>query len=219
MASPDAQLLSRIAAGDQGALGELLQNHHQRLYNVSLRIVGNRDDAAEITQDALLKVIEHIGDYNGQCAISTWMIRITMNLSISHLRKRRLRLTTSLDGTSGDGSGGASGGDQGTALREQISGPAELSPVARVEHHEMLTQLHKAMRQLDEEYRSILVLRDLQDMDYSDIAHVLEIPVGTVKSRLFRARLALRQKMQKLCPAVMGKVSLVGGDGSTGAGG
>jgi RNA polymerase sigma-70 factor, ECF subfamily len=222
MSSTDAQLLSRIAAGDKGALGELLQSHQQRLYNVSLRMVGNRDDAAEIAQDALLKIIEHIGDYNGQCAVTTWMIRITMNLSISHLRKRRLRLTTSLDSAGGggaDGSGSESGGDQGTPLRDQISGPAELSPPARVEHHEMLTQLHKAMRQLDEEYRSILVLRDLQEMDYSDIAHVLDVPVGTVKSRLFRARLALRQKMQKLCPAVRGRVSLVGGDGSTGIGG
>jgi RNA polymerase sigma-70 factor, ECF subfamily len=199
MPPPQEQLiLQKVTAGDRGALGQLLELYQHRVYNVCLRMVGNRDDAAEVAQDAMLKVVEHIGDYNGQCAISTWMIRIAMNLSISHLRRRRLRLTTSLDA----GGAGSDDADQSTPLREQIGDPREPGPESGVQHNEMIAHLHKALRQLDEEFRSVLVLRDVEEMDYQQIAEILALPVGTVKSRLFRARLALRQKMCALYPSL-----------------
>lgn len=195
----EKQLIDLARKGDRSALGHLLENHHNRLYNVALRMVSNRDDAAEITQDAMLKVVKHIESYDGRSKLSTWMIRITMNQAISFLRKRKLRKTTSLD-MEYSGGGTAGDGGEGSTLRERIPGDEELGPTQRVEHSEMMDQLHQALDRVDNDFRAILVLRDINEMDYQQISDVLSVPVGTVKSRLFRARLALREEMAKVFP-------------------
>lgn len=196
----EEQLVAAVQRGDKAALGELLQGFQHRLFAVAYRMVSNRDDAAELTQDAMLKVIQHIDSYDGRSQISTWMIRIVMNLSISHLRKRRLRQTTSIDAPAG-GFGGADSDDQGSALRMQLMDDREPGPELSVEKAEMIQQLHIALDGLEPDFKSVLVLRDLNEMDYAQIAEALEIPVGTVKSRLFRARLALRKLMNSNSPA------------------
>lgn len=189
-AQTEQNLVERIQGGDRAALGELLDSYQHRLFSVALRMVSNRDDAAEVTQDAMLKIVQHIDKYNGTAAISTWMIRIVMNMSISHLRKRKLRLTVSLDST-----GKAGNDDQSSALREQLPDDGEPGPAMSVQKREMVKILHNCLARLEEDFRSVLVLRDLNEMNYEQIAGTLEIPVGTVKSRLFRARLALRKLM------------------------
>ena len=191
------QLVEKARRGDHGALGQLLQEHQLRLFNIVLRMVGQRDDAAEITQDAMVKVVEHIGDFRGQADISTWMIRIAMNLSFSWLRKQRLRRTTSLDDRNA-AAGSRFGDDQLTPLRQQLTDTREPQPLLRVQHNEMLGYLHGCMNRLQDDLRAVLVLRDIDQMAYDRIADVLAIPVGTVKSRLFRARLALRHEMAQL---------------------
>jgi RNA polymerase sigma-70 factor (ECF subfamily) len=190
----EPQLVARVMRGDRAALGDLLSAYQHRLFNVSLRMVGNRDDAAEVTQEAMLKIVEHIRDYNGKAAISTWMIRIVMNLSISLLRKRKLRQTASLEGAMPDN------GDQSAALRDRIADEREPGPEQSVQRREMIAHLHKALARLEEDFRAVLVLRDIDELDYSRIADVLGVPVGTVKSRLFRARLALRHEMLQVYP-------------------
>ena len=195
----EPQIVEAVMRGDKVALGQLLQLYQSPLYNVCLRMLGNADDAAEITQDAMLKVIEHVKDFHGQSDVSTWMIRIAMNLCISHLRKRKLRMATSLDGTSGGGRDNGSD-DQTTPLRQEIADHREPPPDSGVQQRELIRHLHTALGTLDEDFRSVLVLRDIQEMDYQQIAAVLALPVGTVKSRLFRARLALRHEMLKLSP-------------------
>lgn len=198
--------IDAVMRGDAGALGRLLEFHQHRLYNVCFRMLGHRDDAAEVSQEAMLKIVEHIHDFNGQSEITTWMVRIAMNLSISHLRKRKLRQTTSLDaGFGGSGGGGISGGsggvdDQSTALRAELKDHREPSPASSVEQNETIAQLQVALARIEEDFRAILVLRDIEGMDYQHIADVLALPVGTVKSRLFRARLALRHEMLRLNP-------------------
>lgn len=189
-------LVNQAQNGNQSALSELLQGHQKRLFNTTLRMVGNYDDAAEVTQETMLKIIEHIGDFNGQASISTWMTRIAMNLSFSHLRKRRVRQAVSLD-TAGSANRSGLGGDQLTPLREQIANQREPEPQLRVQKDEMVAQLQSAMNALQDDLRAVLVLRDIDELDYQQIAEVLDIPVGTVKSRLFRARLALREEMVK----------------------
>jgi len=187
----EAQLVEAVARGDQTALGDLLDAYQQRIYNVCLRMLGNRDDAAEVSQEAMLRIIQHIGQFKGQSRLSTWIIRIAMNLSVSRLRKRKVRQTVSLD---------AVDDDQSTALRDQLADEAEPGPESSVQEKEMLAHLHTALGLVDEQFRSVLVLRDIEQMDYRQIAEVLSVPTGTVKSRLFRARLALRRQLQKLCP-------------------
>lgn len=190
----DATLIEQIQQGDRSALGTLLQRHQQRLYNVALRMVSNRDDAAEVTQDAMLKVCEHIDGFRSDAQITTWMTRIVMNQSISLLRKRKVRKHISLE-SSGPSS---NGDDQATSLRQYLADSGEPGPEDRVETGEMIEYLKQAIARLDDDFRAVLVLRDIEQMDYQQIAGVLELKVGTVKSRLFRARLALRQEVQKL---------------------
>lgn len=190
----DATLIEQIQQGDRSALGTLLQRHQQRLYNVALRMVSNRDDAAEVTQDAMLKVCEHIDGFRSDAQITTWMTRIVMNQSISLLRKRKVRNHISLESVGPS----SNGDDQATSLRQYLADSGEPGPEDRVETGEMLEYLKQAIARLDDDFRAVLVLRDIEQMDYQQIAEVLELKVGTVKSRLFRARLALRQEVQKL---------------------
>ena len=188
----EKKLIEAAQRGDQSAMGLLLERYQDRLYRVVLRMVSHRDDAAEVTQDAMLKVIKNISRFKGDSNISTWMIRIAMNQSISHLRRRKLRKTTSLDQTPGDD-------PNNRAMRHDLHDSSEPPPEMRVEQSEMVEILHRALGMLAEDFRSVIVLRDIDQMDYQQIAEVLDIPTGTVKSRLFRARLALRQQMMQLC--------------------
>jgi RNA polymerase sigma-70 factor (ECF subfamily) len=192
----DAQLIQAAQRGDREALGQLLQHHQQRIFNICLRMVSHRDDAIEIAQDVMVKVIEHIADFKGQAALTTWITRIAMNQSISHLRKRKLRQTTSLDTSVTDP------GDQLSPLREQLKDSREPTPLKSVQNREMLMHLQEALSQIEDDFRVVLVLRDFQQMDYQQVAEVLDVPVGTVKSRLFRGRLALRKVMQERYPQI-----------------
>jgi len=198
MAEPDEKkLLSMARAGDTDALGILLERERDRVFNVCLRMVSHREDAAELTQETLLKTVEQLQTFEGKSKLSTWMTRIAMNLSISHLRKRKVRRAMSLDQPTAAG-GGDGVDDQAGALRSFLADRRELSPGHRVETGDMLAHLENAMSGLDEEFRAVIVLRDIEQMDYQGMAQTLEVPVGTVKSRLFRARLALRETMQRL---------------------
>ncbi|MEX0886470.1 MAG: sigma-70 family RNA polymerase sigma factor [Phycisphaeraceae bacterium] len=188
----DAQLLDRARAGDRQALGALLTRHERRLYNVILRMVRQRDDAAELTQQALTKIIEHLPSFRGDAAVGTWMTRIAMNEALAHVRRGALRRTTSLDapiGGNGDG--------RQTAAGDYLVDRREPPPARGIEMKEERERLEAAIAGLEPEFRAVLVLRDVAGMDYGQIAAVLELALGTVKSRLFRARLALREQLSE----------------------
>ena len=195
-ADQDGDLVARARSGDQAALGQLLQTHERRIYNVCLRMVNQAEDAAELTQDALMKVVQKLDGFRGDSRFGTWLTRVAMNGCLSHLRKRKLRTTASLDS---DLPGAA-------ALRLADSLPQSREPDAhsRVEQKEGLRLLYEALAGLDPDQRAVIVLRDIDQMDYTQIAETLEIPPGTVKSRLFRARLALRQSMNPADAAAPG---------------
>jgi len=188
----ERQLVDQIQRGDLGALGELLGAYQKRVYHVCLRMVSNRDDAAELTQEALLRAVKHVDSFKKNSRFSTWLIRIAMNLSISHLRKYGRRKTISLDMTVGS----EHGGDQASSLKDLMANEREQNPQMSVEKDEQVERLLEALDGLEESLRMVIILRDLQGMDYQQIADVIEVPIGTVKSRLFRARLALRQSME-----------------------
>lgn len=198
----ERQLVERIQGGDRAALGPLLEAHQRRVYHVCLRMVGNPDDAAELTQEALLRAIDHIDGFEKSSRFGTWLMRIAMNLCISHHRKARLRVAASLDAArDGRGDGGPP-----PALKEVMASHREHSPELGVEYREQVARLHAAMDSLDPTLRGILLLRDLQGMDYQQVARALDIPVGTVKSRLFRARLALREALEDRTPRAAGSL-------------
>jgi RNA polymerase sigma-70 factor, ECF subfamily len=184
----EALLVQAAQAGDQQARAELLVGYERRLYTVCYRMLGDREEARDLTQEALMKIIAGLGGYDGRAAFSTWAIRVAMNTCLSHLRKQKLRRHASLEALE-EGRDGESG--------RQIGLSREQSPGRGVELEQMRRKLQWALLQLDPQMRSVLVLRDIRGLDYEQIAGVEDIAVGTVKSRLFRARLALRQALSR----------------------
>lgn len=200
MLDPDALLVERARGGDREALGTLLTSHERMIFAVCLRTLGDREAARDIAQDALVKAIQSLDMFDGRSRFSTWLTRIAINASLSHLRKQRLRKHASLDAParSGSGGGGRSGssGGGGSGIGSTLPG-REPEPSSRIESAETLDRLDEAMAGIDPEQRVLLSLRDVRGLDYTQIADVLGVPVGTVKSRLFRARAALREAMEE----------------------
>ena len=188
----DATLATLARDGDRSAVATLLERHERRLYHVVLGMLRHRDDAADVTQDALVKVVQNLDGFRGDAQVTTWMTRIAMNQAISFLRKQKRRPTTSLDAERN----GHSGEGQAYTLRHQLEQQREPSPSHGVEQQEQEDRLRDAIAALDEPFRAVLVLRDLDQMDYQQIAEALDLPLGTVKSRLFRARLMLRDLLR-----------------------
>ena len=179
----ELQLLEAHRRGEARATAELLGAYQRRIYTICFRMLGSAEDASDLTQDALVKVLEGLDTYDGRSSLSTWIIRVAMNCCLSHLRKQKLRRHRSLD---------VPPGRDPLGVPNPAGARAELSPLARVEQAEVQSILLRALGGLDPEMRSVLVLRDFQELDYQKISEVLNVPVGTVKSRLFRARAALR---------------------------
>ncbi|MFG0258341.1 MAG: RNA polymerase sigma factor [Phycisphaerales bacterium JB043] len=187
------RLVRRAQGGDQGALEDLLNRHADLVFAMCLRMCGHAEDARDLSQDVLVKAIEALSSFDGRAKFSTWLTRIAMNHCLTHRRRQRLRRHASLDspGTSSEGE---------TTLGMGLEQSTELSGPSRVEHDQMQQVLRQAMQDLDPESRALLILRDVRDLDYGQIAEVLDIPLGTVKSRLFRARATLRERIESRSP-------------------
>ncbi len=202
----ELQLVEAYRRGGQHAreaLGELLWGYQRRIYSICFRMVKNRDDASDVTQDVLLKIMEGLEGYDGRSKLSTWVIRVTINCCLSFLRREKVRSHTSLDSPAPGGTGGASfsgprisgGMGRGACGGMGLKGREPL-PGVGVEQDQVRAALVGALDSLDEESRALLVLRDLQDLDYQQLAEVFDLPLGTVKSRLFRARECLRTALE-----------------------
>ncbi|WP_428389373.1 sigma-70 family RNA polymerase sigma factor [Mucisphaera sp.] len=178
----DKQHLDAIRRGDRNRLEPLLRAHQNRLYALCLRILGNPEDAAEAAQDALIQIIQKLDTFQGRAALATWMSRIAINRAISLLRRRKSRPATYLSDLTAP--------DQPDY---PLIDHREPSPDQRVQDQEEAQQLAAALQTLEERYRVALVLRDIEGMSYDEIAEITGLALGTVKSRIFRARLALRQ--------------------------
>jgi RNA polymerase sigma-70 factor (ECF subfamily) len=181
------QLLEAWRRGDGDALAQLLQAYHRRIYAVCHRMLHDAEEAADLAHDALVKVVEGLERYDGRSKLSTWIIRVTMNACLSHLRKERLRRHASLDEP-------APG--EGQSRGQKLPARGELPALEHVERAEMHGLLLHALAAIEPQLRAVLVLRDVQDLSYDQIAQVIDAPIGTVKSRLFRAREALRTALE-----------------------
>jgi RNA polymerase sigma-70 factor (ECF subfamily) len=180
----DEELVRRYLAGDEHAFSVLVERHQTRVYNVALRVLGDPDDARDAAQDAFLSMLRKLSQFRGESAFTTWLHRVTVNSCYDILRKRRrqpvLRLIADEDDPAPD---------IGPPVPDHADAAVDSIDVAR------------ALQVIPEEYRVTLVLADVQDLPYEEIARVLDVPVGTVKSRVHRGRIALARAMSLDEPA------------------
>jgi RNA polymerase sigma-70 factor (ECF subfamily) len=184
----ETELFRLARTGDRGAFGQLALRTQDRLYTAILRMVGDREEARELTQEAFVKALAALDSFRGESGWYTWVFRIGMNLALTHLRRVQRHRTFSLDAPR------PGGGDQATGLADRLVSP-DASPDQIAQRHETRQQVLTCLGQLDAEARALLVLRDIEGMDYQQMADVLEVPLGTLKSKLFRARLTLRERL------------------------
>jgi RNA polymerase sigma-70 factor (ECF subfamily) len=179
-APTDAWLVEAAQQGDRDAFGNLVCRYQDRLFNTMLRIAGSREDAADAVQDAFVQAYTKLDTFRGDAQFFTWLYRVAMNVALSGRRRRRP--TSSLD----------------AAKTEAGNEPMDAAerPPDRMLAQEQAAQVHAALADLGDQHRKILVLRELEGCSYEVIADILELPVGTVRSRLFRARLQLRDKLK-----------------------
>jgi RNA polymerase sigma-70 factor (ECF subfamily) len=192
-----AMLVRRCLAGDTVAWEEIVQRYHRRIYNICYRFAGSADDAQDLTQEVFIKMYRTLNSYDmSRGALITWVTTVTRNLLVDHFRKSKQdRMTDSLDTV-------ASEHEEARPLSDQIPDKA-LPPDAGVQSRETRETVHRALQKLSPELREAVILRDLQDMDYRDIAGVLRVPEGTVKSRINRGRAELARLLQRTYRQVM----------------
>lgn len=183
----DAQLISQALAGQTSAFGQLVQKYQDRLYNTLVHVAGNAEDAKDVVQEAFVQAFLKLESFQGASAFYTWLYRIAFNVAATH-RRRRASVRAAEQAAAADGLlRGADG-----------SAHAADAPSDRLERDERCRQVRYAISQLAEEYRVVLVLREMEGYCYETIAEVLDLPVGTVRSRLHRARMQLREQLKEV---------------------
>jgi RNA polymerase sigma-70 factor (ECF subfamily) len=192
-----ALLVRRCIAVDAAAWEEIVQRYHRRIYNICYRFAGSAEDAQDLTQEVFIRMYRTLSTYDVERgAFMTWLTTMTRNLLVDHFRKTRQdRLTDSLDAA-------LSEHEDALPLGERIpdSGPP---PDSGIQSREARDTVHQALQKLSPELREAVILRDLQDMDYKEIAMVLKVPEGTVKSRINRGRAELGRLLQRTYRQVM----------------
>jgi RNA polymerase sigma-70 factor (ECF subfamily) len=178
----DSHLIALSIRGDRAAFGELVRRYQERLYHTVYRLIGNADDARDVVQDSFLSAYQSLHQFKGDARFFTWLYRIAVNTAISMKRKHRVVLSADLRG------------------RKPLAEPHDESdgsrPGASLERAEDEMRLQVALSALTAEHRSVLVLKEIEGRRYETIAEILGVPIGTVRSRLHRARLELHDRLQ-----------------------
>jgi RNA polymerase sigma-70 factor (ECF subfamily) len=176
------RFLDRLRAGDAPAFEELVMTYQHRVFGVALRMLGNRAEAEDVAQEVFVRAHRALGAFRGDAKLSTWLYAITSRLCLNRLASGERRM--------------ARQGDD-ALLRLSDAGPR---PDAALERRELETALGRAIAELPEDRRIVVVLRDLEGLSYEEIAQVLELELGTVRSRLHRARAELKEKLERFLP-------------------
>ena len=179
----EKHILARAKRGELDAFEELVRRYEKRVYAVALRSSGSPEDAADIVQEVFLRAWRSIESFRGDSGFSTWLFRITMNMCVDFARHKHAQPQT-----------------QSMVDEEENERPmpdTAPTPEEHLENRELGRELAEALEEISEEHRRIVLLRDVSGMSYTEIAEVLEISEGTVKSRLSRARIALRKVLLK----------------------
>ena len=180
----EKELITRAQKGDRDAFGQLVLAHQNKVFTLCVHMLGSREEAEDMAQEAFLKAWGSLGGFRAESSFATWMHRLTTNLCLDHLRKQTRRqnvaVTVSLD-------------DEEAVIPEPADPGSD--PQRELERNERQRSLAKALRGLSEHHRRALVMREVSGMSYQEIADALELDLGTVKSRIARAREALRKRL------------------------
>jgi len=187
----EAILIEQCRQGDSTAMETLILRYQNRIYNVILKMCGNPDDAAELSQDTFVKVIENINKFEARSSFYTWVFRIAVNLTINHCKKDARVELRSLDDTDDEHIAQAR-----QALKQILADDSAADPAVVAQNRELCDVVIGTIMKLDEAQKAVLILRDIEGMNYAQIAEVLNIELGTVKSRLSRARCNLREILE-----------------------
>jgi RNA polymerase sigma-70 factor (ECF subfamily) len=182
--STDEDLIKKSQQGDQKAFEQLIIKYEKKVYTIAYRMMGNHEDASDLAQEAFIKVFRSIKSFRGEASFSTWLYHVVANVCRDQLRKQKVKVS-SLD---------ESVSYEGEKLEKQLQ-DSDKSPEEKLEENELKAYLQRLINQLPDEYRLVLVLRELMDFSYEEIAGELNITMGTVKSRLNRARTMLKNKL------------------------
>lgn len=187
IAFDDAALVERFRRGDMESFGLLVAKYQDRIYNLMLRMCGRSGIAEELAQDAFVRAMERISQFRSKSSFYTWLFRIAVNLAMSY-RRRHGKIQFHSLSTADDDCKPLS-----TRLTSNQPGAAAIAI-----KNEIHSRVAANLEELDDEFRIVLILRDMEDMDYAEISNVLDIPIGTVKSRIHRARSMMREKLKDL---------------------
>jgi RNA polymerase sigma-70 factor, ECF subfamily len=179
----DSRLIQDCLRGSSDAYAALVRKYQDRLYNTVLRMTSNAEDARDLVQEAFVQAYRALDRFQGDSAFYTWLYRIAINAAISH--RRRHKVMVSIEGGRG-------------ASFEPADDPAQSDPSGRLEQDDRDRQVRDAIDGLPSEYRTVLVMKEIDGHKYETIAHMLNCPIGTVRSRLHRARLELRDRLKHL---------------------
>lgn len=184
MNADDHRLIAECLGGNTDAFGALVRRYQDRLYNTVFRLVDNAEDALDVVQEAFLNAYQSLENFKGDSLFFTWLYRIAVNAAISHKRKQRVLLRID-------------GGPNGEVGHEPMD-PSELSrPGFALEQAEQERRVQQALARLSPEHLAVLILKDVEGQKYETMAEVLQVPIGTIRSRLHRARLELRELLEK----------------------
>jgi len=193
VAGDDGKLLVAARAGDRAALESLLRRHYDRCYAVCRRLLGNDEDALDATQETMIAVARGVAGFDGRSALSTWIYRVATNAALDELRRRQRRPIVERVPASSE---------LGSRIDDM---PASTCTDEVGERVSARVSLDRALRQLSDEHRAAVVLRDVFDLDYAEIADVLGVPIGTVRSRIARGRAALTHALEPQTPPRIGR--------------
>lgn len=180
----EAELIAKAQLGDEDAFAQLLDAHQGKVYGLTLRLTGSPEDAMELTQETFFNAWRGLPSFHQDSKFSTWLYRLATNVTIDFLRREKRRRSLSVTSLSVDN-------DETERVLDVPD--HRFTPQGEAERRELQEAVHRGLAQLSDEHRQVLVLRELNGLSYSEIAQVLDIEEGTVKSRISRARMALRK--------------------------
>lgn len=185
MSADDNRLIAECLKGRTEAFGELVRRYQDRLYNTVYRLVDNAEDAQDVLQEAFLNAYQSLDSFKGDALFFTWLYRIAVNKAVSMKRKKRVSLSIEV------------GHGESNGHLEPLDASENCQPGLALEKAEQERHIRHALSRMSPEHRTVLILKDMEGQKYETIAEVLQVPIGTIRSRLHRARLELRDLLEQ----------------------